>query len=95
VNDLGPGVGGNPLAWLGDHLADLERRLSALERTPALANAGEIDVDASTGQLYVPVCHGTPGGAPVDFGGAPLVYDDVGHKLWAYRGGIWRAATFT
>jgi hypothetical protein len=95
LSDLGPALQGNPLAWVGEEIADLRRRLADLERTPALAREGVIDVDATTGFLFVPVCHGTPGGAPVDFGGSPLVYDDVGHKLWAYRGGIWRAVTFT
>ncbi len=45
---------------------------------------------ATEGFFYVPACAGTPTGVPVAKAGlVPIVFDSVGHLLYAYSGGSW------
>jgi hypothetical protein len=51
---------------------------------------------ATTAFPYIPVMAGTPTGVPTaETGYAPLVFDSVAKKLWAYLGGSWVGVALT
>lgn len=60
-------------------------------------NGAQNATNATTGFLYISSCAGTPTGGPSRsaIGRIGLVYDTVGHKLWAHDGAAWRSVTLT
>jgi hypothetical protein len=60
----------------------------------SLTQGGDVILGApgGAGYPYIPAVIGAPGGVPpAEPGYVPLCYDTVGHRLWVYDDGEWRA----